>query len=84
MATTMWEVPAAAGRLAELLDWVLARIDPSAQVYRSSAGQDPAAGEDRVVVIDPTGQAASQLAELPSELAARPAHAWNFDTVRND
>ena len=81
----MWEVRAAAGRLAELLAWVLARVDASAQVYRSGGyglAADPAADE-RVVVIDPTGQAAGPLAELPAELTARPAHAWDFEPVRN-
>jgi hypothetical protein len=75
---SMWEVRAADGRLAELLDWVLARVQPDAQVYRSA---EP---EQRVVVIDPSGQAEQLLAGLPTELAARPAHAWNFEQVRND
>ena len=75
---SMWEVRAADGRLAELLDWVLARTRPDAQVYRSA---EP---EQRVVVIDPSGRAEELLAGLPPELAARPAHAWNFDQVRND
>lgn len=75
---SMWEVRAADGRLAELLAWVLARVSPDAQVYRSA---DP---EQRVVVIDPHGLAEQSLAALPAELAARPAHAWNFKQVRND
>ncbi len=75
---TMWEVRAAEGRLAELLDWVLARSVPDAQVYRSA---EP---EQRVVVIDPSGQAEQLLADLPAGLAARPAHAWNFEQIRND
>ncbi len=77
MAVTMWEVRAAEGQLAELLAWVLPRLAGTAQVYRS------ASGEPRVVVIDPTGQAARQLAELPPDLIARPAQAWDFDPVRN-
>ncbi len=77
----MWEVRAADGLLAELIEWVAARIDPSAQLYRSAAGP---ASDVRVVVIDPTGQARDQLAELPAELLARPAHAWDFEAVRTD
>ena len=77
MAVTMWEVRAAEGRLTELLEWVLAHAGPAAQIYRSAAG-DP-----RVVVIDPTGQAARTLAGLPGELSARPPHAWDFEAVGN-
>lgn len=80
MAVTMWEVVAADGRLAELLDWVLARAGEASQVYRSAASDD---GRHRVVVIDPAGSAAGLLAELPAELVARPAHAWDFEQVRN-
>ena len=57
MATVMWEIRAANGRLDELLDWALGRLDPSARVYRSNGG------EPRLVVIDGTGQAATQLAD---------------------
>jgi hypothetical protein len=68
----MWEVRAAPGRAAELLAWVAARVAPQARLYRS------AAGEERVVVLDPTGTAAAELADPPPELVARPAHAWDF------
>jgi MoxR-like ATPase len=74
----MWEVRAADGQLAELLAWLLPRLDAGAQIYRS------AAGEPRVVVIDPTGTADTRLADVPAGLIARPAHAWNFEPVRND
>lgn len=77
MATVMWEVRAANGRLDELLDWALGRIDPSARVYRSNSG------EPRMVVIDGTGQVAGQLADPPPELVARASHAWEFSPVRN-
>ena len=70
--TVMWEARAAAGRADELVAFVLAHADPSAQVYRSSAG------EERVVVIDPTGRG---IADVPAELVARPPHAWRFDPV---
>ena len=72
--TTMWEVRAVDGKLAELQAWVLEHADQHAQIYRS---------EDRLVVIDPSGQAGVQLAGLPDGLAARPAHAWDFEVVRN-
>ena len=77
MATVMWEIRAAEGRLDELLDWVLGRVDPSARIYRSNNG------EPRAVVIDGTGQAGRQLANPPAELIARPGHAWQFSPVRN-
>jgi hypothetical protein len=69
----MWEVRAAPGRVDELLAFVLAHADPSAQVYRS-AGPEP-----RVVVIDPTGQG---VADVPADLVARPAHEWPFEAVQ--
>jgi len=72
MSVLMWEVRAAAGRLDELLHYVLAHADPAAQVYRSSAG------EPRVVVIDPTGRG---IPDLPDDLAARAPHSWDFETV---
>jgi hypothetical protein len=77
MPTVMWEIRAAEGRLDELLDWALGRIDPAARVYRSNAG------EARMVVIDGTGQAGRQLADPPPELIARPGHSWQFFPVRN-
>ncbi len=77
MPTVMWEIRAADGRLDELLDWALGRLDPTARVYRSNAG------EPRMVVIDRTGQAARQLADPPTELIARPGHSWEFSPVRN-
>lgn len=67
--------------MAELIDWVRARIDPAAQIYRSSRSTD--AGEQRLVVIDPTGQAAHNLAALPELLVARPPHSWDFEAVGN-
>jgi len=77
MATLMWEIRAAEGRLEELLEWALGRIDASARVYRSNSG------EPRMVVIDRTGQVAAQLADPPVELIARPGHWWEFSPVRN-
>jgi hypothetical protein len=77
MTVTMWEVRAADGQLEHLLAWVLPRLADSAQVYRS------AAGEPRVVVLDPTGQVTDRLAGLPAGLVARPAHAWQFEAVGN-
>jgi len=71
----MWEVRAADGQLEPLLAWLLPRLAEGAQVYRS------AAGPPRVVVLDPAGEAADRLAGVPSELIARPAHAWQFEAV---
>jgi hypothetical protein len=68
----MWEVRAAPERADELVAFVLAAADPSAQVYRS-AGPEP-----RVVVIDPTGRG---IAGVPDELIARPPHSWPFEPV---
>jgi len=70
----MWEARAADGRTAELLAWVLDQAPADSQVYRSA---------DRVVVIDPTGTVAARLAGPPAGLLARPAHAWDFEAVRN-
>ena len=72
MTTLMWEARAADGRLDELIAEVLGRADPSAQVYRSVAG------EARVVVIDPSGRG---VGDVPAELLARPAHEWAFQAV---
>ena len=77
MNVTMWEVRAADGQLEPLLAWVLPRLARSAQVYRS------AAGEPRVVVLDPTGEVTERLAGVPPALIARPAHAWQFEAVGN-
>ena len=77
MNVTMWEVRAADGQLEQLLAWVLPRLAESAQVYRS------AAGEPRVVVLDPTGEVAERLGGVPAALVARPAHAWQFEAVGN-
>jgi hypothetical protein len=72
MTTLMWEARAADGRLDELIADVLGRADPSAQIYRSVAG------EPRVVVIDPSGRG---VGDVPAELLARPAHEWTFQAV---
>jgi hypothetical protein len=78
MATTMWEVRARDGRLADLLDWVAARVPAHAMVYRSAHG-DP-----RVVVIDPAGFVADLLGDPPEELVARPPLSWDFEPVPRD
>jgi hypothetical protein len=70
--TTMWEVRAVEGRVEDLLSWLAGRAPTGSQVYRSAAGQE------RVVVLDPTGTAARVLADPPAELVARPPHAWDF------
>ena len=70
--TLMWEVRAPDGRLDDLVAYVSAHADPSAQVFRS-VGDDP-----RVVVIDPTGRG---VPEVPAELVARPPHEWRFEPV---
>ena len=70
MSTLMWEVKAAAGRVDELLAYVLAHADAGADVYRSR--------DDRVVVIDPSGRGVD---DVPAELLDRPAHAWPFERV---
>ena len=71
----MWEVRAEAERLDDLLRYILGHADPSAQVYRSGAG------EPRVVVIDPTGRG---IPDLPAGLAARAPHSWTFEPVSRD
>jgi hypothetical protein len=78
MLTTMWEVRAAHGRLGELQDWVIEHVEQTAQVYRAQA----AGADSRLVVIDPTGRAALDLAAVPEALVARAPHAWDFEPVR--
>lgn len=73
--TLLWEVRASDGRLDELVAYVSAHADPSAQVLRSD-GADP-----RVVVIDPTG---CGVPGVPAELIARPPHEWSFSPVARD
>ena len=68
--TLMWEAKAADGRVDELLAWVLENAASDANVYRSADG--------RVVVIDAAG---TDLPEPPTELLARPPHAWHFTPV---
>ncbi len=73
--TLMWEARAADGRLDDLIAYVSAHADPSAQIFRSD-GDEP-----RVVVIDPTQQG---LPDVPADLVARPPHAWTFHAVVRD
>lgn len=69
--TLMWEVRAAPGRLDDLVAFVCAAADPSAQVFRAD-------GPPRVVVIDPTGRGVEG---VPADLTARAPHAWPFEPV---
>ena len=73
MTVLMWEVRAAPGRLAELIDAVRAAAEPQAQILSSA---DP---DERVVVIDPSGRGVHG---VPAELIARAPHEWTFDTVQ--
>jgi hypothetical protein len=73
MATLMWEVRAAPGRLDELVAFVDGHASEAAQVFRSDE-PDP-----RVVVIDPSGRG---VRDVPPDLLARPPHAWAFEPVR--
>jgi hypothetical protein len=66
----MWEVRVADGRLDELLAWVSANAEASAEVYRSHGPQP------RVVVIG-----ARPLPSPPDGLVARPAHSWPFERI---
>lgn len=71
--TLMWEARANEGSVDQLVAYVTAHADPSADVYRSS--------DARVVVIDPTGRG---VRDVPAELMARPAHQWRFERVVRD
>jgi hypothetical protein len=74
---SMWEVRAADNTLDDLLTWVLERVPDSARVYKSGLA------EPRVVVIDPTRTARTELAEPPEHLVTRSPHCWDFEEVRN-
>ncbi|GAA4833830.1 hypothetical protein [Saccharopolyspora rosea] len=83
--TLMWEVRAADGRLAELLDWIDATALPflreqsalrAVDVYRST--------EDRAVVIASFHGPPVSLPEPPAELLRRPVHQWPFRRVGGD
>ncbi|MHB8340230.1 MAG: hypothetical protein ACYDB7_03535 [Mycobacteriales bacterium] len=65
----MWEARAAPGCQPELIAWLLARLPPAAQLYRSREG-------DRVVVLAPEDPP-----DPPPSLLARPAASWAFDPV---
>jgi hypothetical protein len=68
--TLMWEAKALPGRGAELLAWALEHADPAAEVYRG--------GDERVVVIDGTGQG---MPAAPPDLLARTPHVWPFERI---
>jgi hypothetical protein len=70
--TLMWEVRAAEGRLDELVAYVDAHADPSAEVYQAQGA------DSRLVVIDPTGRG---VPGVPADLLARPPHEWTFAAV---
>jgi hypothetical protein len=72
MATLMWEVRAADGRLDDLVDYADRNAASDALVFRAEA-PDP-----RVVVIDPSGRG---LPDVPADLVARAPHAWRFEQV---
>jgi hypothetical protein len=71
--TVMWEAVAAPSRVEDLLDWVRDRIPEQAQLFRGAGDRQ------RVVVIDPTAQAAELLTDPPAELIDRPPHSWEFE-----
>jgi hypothetical protein len=68
--TVMWEARAASGRVDDLVAWVLEHAPAQANVYRG--------GEERVVVIDPSG---GSWPDPPADLLARAAHRWSFTAV---
>jgi hypothetical protein len=67
----MWEAVAAPGQMDALVAWAVAHTSQAAQVYRSA--------DDRVVIIDSSGDV---LPDPPKTLVARSPHAWDFEAVR--
>ncbi|GAA1160174.1 hypothetical protein GCM10009664_30270 [Kitasatospora gansuensis] len=75
----MWEARAAAGRAADLSDWVREFVLP---VLRGSAGlvrtELFAAAGDRVLLITWWEGEPLLVADPPAVLLARPVHRWGF------
>ncbi|MFJ9208206.1 hypothetical protein [Streptomyces sp. NPDC102264] len=79
----MWEVKAAPGRGAELLEWARSRSRelPDAPLRRELLR----APQDRVLVITwwdaPYDAELPELPSPPPDLLARPPHRWRFESV---
>ncbi len=70
--TTMWEVRAAEGRLADLTAWLRGVLpgDARTEVYSSP--------DERLVVIATGRDAPPVLPDPPAAMVRRPAHQWVF------
>ncbi|OHV37594.1 hypothetical protein BCD49_16705 [Pseudofrankia sp. EUN1h] len=75
----MWEVRAAPGRLADLLEWVRDTAVPELLEGPGCLRVDVYdAADERVVVIARFAGAPARLPEPPAGLLRRPEHAWPF------
>lgn len=82
MVTVMWEVRAEPETSDRLLDWVRHVAIPQASQADSWNGAEVYASEDhRVVVIAHFDGPEHDLPAPPSDLVARPPHAWTFTRV---
>ncbi|OHV51916.1 hypothetical protein BCD48_09955 [Pseudofrankia sp. BMG5.36] len=75
----MWEVRAAPGRLAELLEWVRGTAVPELLDTPACLQVDVYdAADERVVVIARFAGTPARPPEPPAGLLRRPAHVWPF------
>jgi len=81
--TLMWEVRAAAGRLAELVEWIDGHIVSALRDRPGCRGVEvyQASADERAVVIAHFDGEPVDLPEPPDELVRRPVHQWPFQLV---
>jgi hypothetical protein len=79
----MWEVRAAPGRLAELIEWIGRDIVSSLRDRPGCRGVEvyQAGADERAVVIAHFDAEPGTLPEPPEELVHRPVHQWPFQLV---
>jgi len=77
----MWEVRAAADRVADLVAWVCDRALPEVERDPRHVASEVFASADRVVVVSRWRRDPLRLPDPPGELVARPPHEWDFTPV---
>jgi hypothetical protein len=77
----MWEVRGYRARLPALVAWVCDTALPAIEHDPGHAGSEVFSATDRVVVISRWRGEPRRLPDPPSDLVARPPHAWDFTPV---